>query len=238
MMDAAPDDPDQWTSWVERRLEGEPLEWIIGYTEFMGHRVWVDPGVYVPRLQTELIAGRAIDALPDDGVAVDLCTGSGAIAVAMREARPGARIVATEIDRRAGACAEKNGVELYRGHLAEPIPTELWGRIDVVVAVVPYVPTDEIIFLPRDVRDHEPLLALDGGNDGMVLLDQAVAAGARILRPGGSLVLEVGGHQDALLERALDDDGFDLVERILDEDGDLRGVWARLREDRRYSPSS
>ena len=226
MIEAAAGDPTIWRGWVERRRLGEPLEWLVGYSTFMGHRVRVDRGVYVPRPQSELIARRAVDALPDGGTAVDLCTGSGAIAVALREARPKARVVAVDIDANACRCAAENGIEVYQGHLAEPLPAELNGHVDVVVAVVPYVPTDELVFLPRDVLEYEPRLALDGGVNGMELLEQAVAAGARLLHAGGSLLLEVGGQQDETLAPTLHDAGFDLVERLVDGDGDLRGVHA------------
>jgi release factor glutamine methyltransferase len=228
MVEASPDDPATWQCWADRRVGGEPLEWLIGFTVFMGHRVRVDRGVYVPRPQSELIARRAVDALPARGAAADLCTGSGAIAVALRHARPGARVVATDIDAAACRCAESNGVETYQGHLAERVPEELVGRLDVVVAVVPYVPTDELVYLPRDVRDHEPLLALDGGARGIELLDQVIGAGARLLRTGGVLVVELGGRQDEHLLPSLEAAGFQDVDRLVDGDGDLRGLHARL----------
>ncbi len=231
MIEAAGGDPALWRCWADRRRDGEPLEWLIGYTVFAGHRVRVDRGVYVPRLQTELIAQRAIETLPDTGTAADLCTGSGAIAVALRNARPNARVVATDIDASACRCAANNDVEVYQGHLAEPIPAELTGKFDVVVAVVPYVPTDEIIFLPRDVRQYEPHRALDGGIDGTEMLRQAISASTCLLHTGGSLLVELGGSQDEILAPALQAARFHLVERLVDDEGDLRGVHARLGVD-------
>ena len=228
MVEAAGGDPAIWRGWVSRRRDGEPLEWLIGFTVFMGHRVRVDRGIYVPRPQTELIARRAIEALPDGGTAADLCTGSGAVAVALRNARPNARVVATDIDADACRCAANNDVEVYQGHLAEPVPAELTGKFDVVVAVVPYVPTDEIIFLPRDVRQYEPRRALDGGVNGTEMLEQAISASTCLLHAGGSLLVELGGSQDEQLAPALQAAGFDLVERLVDDEGDLRGVHARL----------
>ncbi len=228
MIQAAGGDPAIWRSWAARRREGEPLEWLIGFATFMGHRVWVDRGVYVPRPQTELVARRAIDCLPHGGTAIDLCTGSGAIAVALRNERPGARVVATDIDTDACRCAAKNDVEVYQGHLADPVPADLIGSFDVVVAVVPYVPTDAIAFLPRDVRRHEPAAALDGGQHGITFLEETVTASSRLLHHGGALVLELGGSQDELLAPILQDTGFDLVARLVDEEGDLRGIHAQL----------
>jgi release factor glutamine methyltransferase len=229
LFDAAWGDPDIMRCWAARRLDGEPLEWLRGFTIFSGQRVRVDRGVYVPRPQTELLVGRAIALLPEQGLAADLCTGSGAIAVALRAACPGAHVVATDIDANAVRCAAKNEVEVYQGHLAEPVPLELVGRFDVVVAVVPYVPTDEVIFLPRDVRRYEPLKALDGGIDGVTVLKQVIGAGRRLLHSGGSLLLELGGSQDAQVGGTLEDAGFNRAELILDDEGDLRGLHAKLK---------
>src|SRR5207249_7965498 len=107
---------------LERRLTGEPLAWIIGRVWFCGVEIRVDPGVYVPRWQSEALARRAVERLPATGVAIDLCTGSGAIARTLMTHRPGARVVASELDPRAVACAASNGVEVYRGDLFAPLP--------------------------------------------------------------------------------------------------------------------
>jgi release factor glutamine methyltransferase len=146
----------------------------------------------------------------------------------LRKARPAARVVATDVDGIACRCATNNDVEVYQGHLADPLPADLMGQLDVVVAVVPYVPSDEIVFLPRDVQKYEPRVALDGGNHGIELLEQAVSAGSRLLHPAGALLLELGGDQDERLEPALQAAGFGLVERLVDDEGDLRGVHTRL----------
>jgi release factor glutamine methyltransferase len=228
LIEAAAGDGELLRALVARRVTGEPLAWVTGWARFAGHRVFVHPGVYVPRWQSEALVARAIELLPDDGLAVDLCTGSGAIALALRRARPRARVVATDIDPLACRCAAANGVEVYTGHLAEPVPGELRGRGDVVIAVVPYVPTEEFAFLPRDVRDYEPSLALDGGPGGARVLEQAVWASAALLRPGGTTLLELGGHQDRALAGALEAAGFSPPERLEDGDGDLRGIEAKL----------
>jgi release factor glutamine methyltransferase len=226
MMKAAHGDRDVLQCWMTRRLDGEPLPWLTGLTTFLGNTVRVDRGVYVPRFQTELVARRAIDRLPDGGLACDLATGSGALAVALGNARRAARVIATDIDGDACRCARKNGVEVYQGHLGSPVSVELHGCFDVVVAVVPYVPTDQLDFLPRDVRRYEPRVALDGGSRGLVFLEQAVWWAAVLLRQRGTLILELGGDQDRELLPILANAGFALADRLLDEDGDLRGIEA------------
>lgn len=212
---------------VARRVSGEPLAWVIGSTRFAGCTVRVSPGVYVPRWQTEALVRRAADLLPENGSAADLCTGSGAIAMALGHARPHARVVASELDPVAFRCAKDNGVDVYAGYLDEPLPDELKGDFHVVTAVVPYVPTEELCYLPRDVRENEPLLALDGGPGGTRVLKEAVWAGARLLRPGGSILLELGGDQDDALRSVLSAAGFEEGRSYKDDEGDLRGIEAR-----------
>jgi release factor glutamine methyltransferase len=229
LIEAAAGDHDRLQRLVARRVDGEPLAWVTGTVTFAGNRVRINPGVYVPRPQTEPLVDRAIELLPDGGLAADLCTGSGAIAVALRQARPKSRVVATDIDPDACRCAEENGVEVFAGPLAEPLPIELRGRFDVVIAVVPYVPTDALVYLPRDVREYEPLLALDGGKDGLGVLVPAVWAGAELLHGGGTLLLELGGDEDRGLADVFEAAGFDAPRRHEDEDGDLRGVEAKRR---------
>jgi release factor glutamine methyltransferase len=134
-------------------------------------------------------------------VAVDVCTGSGAIACFLAAEVPGARVLATELDPGALAWARRNadryGVELLAGDLDEPLPAALAGRVDVLCANVPYVPSGAIATLPTDVRDHEPRLALDGGPDGLDVLRRLVARAGHWLAPGGGLLCEIGEDQAA-----------------------------------------
>ena len=235
LVEAAAGDADALWPLVIRREAGEPLAWVTGGVRFLGEDIRVDHGVYVPRFQTELLARRALDLLPPDGSAADLCTGSGALAAVLARRRPGARVVASDLDPVACSCAAANGVEVYRGDLTDPLPEELKGRLDLVVAVVPYVPTPRLAFLPRDSKDFEPVLALDGGPDGTAVLERAVTASAAWLRPGGTLLLELGAGEDARLAGPLREAGFDAARLLLDDDGDLRGIEARLLE--RAGPS-
>jgi release factor glutamine methyltransferase len=228
LLAAAPDGP-VLEQWVVRRERGEPLAWITGSLQFCGHRVLVDPGVYVPRIQSEELARRAAALLPaDGGRAVDLCTGAGAIAAHLVAAVPTAVVIGTDIDPASVRCARRNGVCGLVADLDEP----LCGRMfDIVTAVPPYVPTAGLRYLPVDVQTYEPAPALDGGPDGLHLARRVVASASRLLRDGGWLLVELGGDQDRGLSPTLDGFGFEPAEPWFDEDDDLRGLAAR-RSDR------
>ena len=208
-----------------RRERGEPLAWITGSISFCGLVLRVDPGVYVPRLQTEELARRAAGLLGAPGRALDLCTGAGAVARYLRAAVPGTAVVGVDLDPAAAACARRNGVPTLVGDLAEPVRAE--AAFDLVTAVAPYVPTDELRLLPADVVQYEPRLALAGGADGLDIVRRIVVAAAERLSPGGWLVLEVGGEQDEVLSPTLAARGFDRVVRWWDDEGDLRGLAAQ-----------
>ena len=215
-------------SLVGRRLAGEPLAWVTGSVAFCGLEIRVDPGVYVPRWQSEPLARRAAGRLPHDGVAIDICTGSGALAKTLAVCRPGARVLASDIDERAVACAASNGVEAYRGDLFAPLPRSLEGRADVVVGVVPYVPTPALALLPRDTLAFESPLSYDGGHDGTEILRRVLTECPGFLRRGGALLLELGGDQaDALGEDIARLGYVDLIV-LFDQDGDPRGIEVTL----------
>jgi release factor glutamine methyltransferase len=213
-------------SLLDRRLSGEPLAWITGRTRFAGLDVRVDAGVYVPRWQSTELTTRAARRLPEDGAAIDLCTGTGAVAMALSRARPAARVVATDTDPRAVANARANGVETHQGDLFDPLDDGLRGRTDVVVAVVPYVPTPALDVLPRDTLTFEDAAHYDGGPDGATLLRRVLREAAPFLRPGGVLLLELGGEQAELLRPELGLLGYRSVDTWADDDGDVRGLQA------------
>jgi release factor glutamine methyltransferase len=211
---------------VRRREDGEPLAWITGRVRFGGLDLHIAPGVYVPRPQSEDLARRAAALLPARGLALDLCTGSGAIAAWMRRAVPTARVVAVDVDVAAVRCARANGVPSLLGDLAEAVRAA--PVVDVVTAVAPYVPSGVRRLLPADVQRHEPAHALDGGPDGLDVVRRVVAAAAARLVPGGHLLVEVGGDQHAELDGELCAHGFDAAHAWRDDEGDVRGVVARL----------
>jgi release factor glutamine methyltransferase len=221
-------DAELLDSLLTRRLTGEPLAWITGSVRFCGVDVRVDPGVYVPRWHSEPLARRAGERLPAGGIAIDLCTGSGAIAKALAVNSPGARVVASDIDERAVACAVANGVEAYHGDLFAPLPRGIAGCVDVVVAVVPCVPSAALPLLQRDTFTFEPPLHYDGGPDGTDILRRVLAESPRFLRGGGAVLLGLGGDQAAILAADLDRIGYVGVSVLADEEGDARGIEATL----------
>jgi len=223
LLAAAPDD-DTLDAWLARREQGEPLPWITGTTRFCARTIHVDAGVYVPRFQSEDLARRAAAVLPAHGRAVDLCTGAGAIAAHLRASVPRSVVIGVDVDTRAVACARRNGVLAVVGDVDAPLRERAF---DVVTAVAPYVPTDELAYLPADVQRHEPRLALDGGDDGLAVVRRVVGAAERLLRPGGWLLTELGGDQDVRLATALEP--FTRVAPWYDDEGDLRGIAALRR---------
>jgi release factor glutamine methyltransferase len=226
---AAPDDATL-EEWVARREQGEPLAWITGTVRFCGRDLRVDPGVFVPRIQTEELARRAGRLLADGGRhAADLCTGAGAVAAHLAAEVPGASVVGVDVDPVAVACARRNGVCAVCGELGAPLRT---GAFDVVTAVAPYVPTDDLRLLPADVLRYEPRAALDGGPDGLETVRRVVREAARLLRAGGWLLIEVGGDQDRALEPMLTASGFSSTMTWADEEGELRGLATRLQRTR------
>jgi release factor glutamine methyltransferase len=194
---AAP--PEDLAVMVERRAAGEPLEYVLGWAEFCGLRVAVEPGVFVPRHRTEFLASQAVAHTRPGAIVVDLCCGSGAVGAAVLAASPSVQLHATEIDAAAVGCARRNlatvGGRVHAGDLYHPLPAGLRGRVDVLVANVPYVPTDEIPLLPREARLYEPRQALDGGPDGLDVLRRVAAEAPVWLAPGGHLLVETSAAQ-------------------------------------------
>ena len=228
LLACAAGDAERVQTLAARRLTGEPLAWITGSVTFCGFEIHSDPGVYVPRSQSEPLALRAVERLPKTGVAIDVCTGSGAVAKTLMAHRPSARVVASDVDPAAVACARANGAEAYCGDLFAPIPRMLEARVDVVVGVVPYVPTPALPLLQPDTFAFESPLAYDGGPDGTDVLRRVVAESPRFLKRGGALLLELGGDQAGALGDDLARLGYVDVSVLVDEEGDVRGIEATL----------
>jgi release factor glutamine methyltransferase len=198
---------------IARRIAGERIEHVLGWTEFCGLRIEVDPGVFIPRPQTEALAEQAASLQPR--IALDLFAGCGAIACVVKSRNPHARVVAAELDEAALACARRNGerfgVEVVASDVDAGVAAELEGRVDVLTANVPYVPTRELAFVPHD---GEPHAALDGGGDGLDWVRRVIAVAPRWLRPGGVLLYEQPGEGSAA-ERVVrfQHDGLQVVRR-------------------------
>ena len=199
MLIAAAPAPADLAAMVDRRVAGLPLEYVIGWVEFCGLRISIDPGVFVPRHRTEFLVGQAAARAAPGAVVVDLCCGSGAIGAALAAAVGTIELHAADIDPAAVRCAERNlattSGHVYQGDLFDPLPSSLRGRVDVLVANVPYVPTDAIALLPREARLYEPEAALDGGADGLDLARRVAAGAAAWLAPGGHLLVETSAGQ-------------------------------------------
>ncbi len=183
---------------VDRRVAGEPLEYILGWAQFCGLRIRVEPGVFVPRRRSEFLVQQAVGLTRSGAVVVDLCCGSGAIGAALVESVPGIELYAADLDPVAVGCARRNLAgrgQASEGDLYEALPAKLAGRVDVLVCSAPYVPTDAIDFMPAEARLHEPVHALDGGPDGMAVQRRVIAEAARWLIPGGHLLLETSAQQ-------------------------------------------
>jgi release factor glutamine methyltransferase len=221
--------PAELLAMVDRRIDGQPIEHIVGWTRFCGIRITVTPGVFVPRARTELLVREAV-ALVGRGTAVvvDLCCGSGAVGAAVAAAAAGrVRLYAADIDPVAVECARRNltpvDAPVYQGDLFDPLPERLRGGIDVLVANAPYVPTGAIPLLPREARLYEPRLALDGGADGLELLRRTVNGAPGWLAPHGHLLVETSQRQSSIATEALRRAGF-TARVVRDEDLDATVV--------------
>lgn len=203
---------------VARREAGEPLETVLGWVELAGRRLAVTPGVFVPRRRTELLVRVAASYAGPGSTLLELCCGVAPVAALV----PASEVHASDVDPAALACARRNVPHgtLHRSDLYDALPDALRGRVDVLAANAPYVPTDRIALMPPEARDHEPTAALDGGPDG-VGLHRRIAAGApEWLAPGGVLVVETSPAQAPLTAAAMRDAG--LSTRV-ETDDDLGG---------------
>lgn len=235
--------PADLAAMVDQRVAGLPLEHIIGWAEFCGLRIAVDPGVFVPRRRTEFLvrqaialargaacglreAGQGTEATEAGGgtggesaagqapplVIVDLCCGSGAVGVALAAALDPVELHAADVDHVAVTCARRNvvaaGGQVHEGDLYAPLPATLRGRVGLLIANVPYIPTEAITLLPAEARLHEPRIALDGGADGLDVLRQVAAAAPLWLAPGGHLLVETSDRQAPQAAEAFAESGL------------------------------
>ncbi len=221
---------------IRRRMDGVPLEHILGWAEFAGGRVSVEPGVFVPRRRTELLVHETLgllrdDSLPAPPVVVDLCCGSGAVGAAILRLAPRVELHAADIERAAVRCARRNldslGGHVYAGDLFEALPLALHGRIRVLTVNAPYVPTEAIRTMPPEARLYEPAVSLDGGPDGLDFHRRIAAEGIHWLASGGYLLIETSERQEARTSAILAAAGF-VVRTVRSEELDGTVVVGRV----------
>ena len=218
----AAETPDGLDAMVHRRVAGDPLEHILGWAEFCGLRIPVEPGVFVPRRRTELLVQEAAAILgrrrlagagagagaPDPAgpgaastvpVVVEMCCGAAGVAAALAHHAGPLELYASDVDAASVRCAARTlapfGGTVVEGDLYDALPTSLRGRVTVLAANAPYVPTDAIALMPPEARLHEPIVALDGGPDGLDVQRRVIAGAASWLEPGGHLLVETSVGQ-------------------------------------------
>jgi release factor glutamine methyltransferase len=240
LLASAAQTPAELTAMVDKRAAGLPLEQVIGWAEFCGLRIAVDPGVFVPRRRSEFLVRQAtalarqatalarqapalarqapaLARQADHRVVVDLCCGAGAVGAALAAALGPVELHAVDIDPAAMRCARRNladiGGHAYEGDLYQPLPATLRARVGLLVANAPYVPSAEVRLLPAEARMHEPLVALDGGADGLGILRRVVAGAPHWLAPHGYLLAETSERQAPHVAEAVRASG--LVPRVV-----------------------
>ena len=224
-------DRESYLAAVRRRAAGEPLQYIIGHREFYGLDFIVTPDVLIPRPETEFLVEKVISLactnVPDSPLIADIGTGSGCIAVAIASQVGRARLIATDISESALSVARSNAerhgvasrIEFLEGDLLAPLE-KLTGVVDIVVSNPPYVPDRSLATLQREVRDHEPHVALSGGADGLYFYRRLLLEGAVYLTRSGFMILEIGFSQVEDVIRLGRDAKWDLVEVT----NDLQGI--------------
>lgn len=230
LLDEAAAGPDHLAALVARRVDGVPLEQVLGWVAFAGLRLAVAPGAFVPRRRTELLVRSALEGLASGGTLVDLCCGVGAVAAAVVAATPDAVVHAVDVDPVAVDRARHNapGAAVHVGDLDAPLPDALRGRVDVITACAPYVPTDAVALMPPEAREHEPRRALDGGADGLDVVRRIAALAPSWLAPGGRVVLEVGATQVEAASAGLEAAGLEAAV-VTDEELGAVAVVGRPR---------
>jgi release factor glutamine methyltransferase len=180
---------------VQLRVDGLPLEHVLGWVQFAGERYAISPGVFVPRPRTEFLVTNVAGLALAGAVVLDLCCGSGAVGAAIASAIEASELHSSDVDPVAVECARHNVDRVYEGDLFDALPDNLRGRVDVLVVIAPYVPTDAIALLPHEARDFEPLATLDGGADGLDVLRRVLLSAREWLSPRGFLATEVSEGQ-------------------------------------------
>jgi len=231
-----PDERARYREAVARRAEGMPLQYVTGEMPFRHLVISVRPGVFIPRPETEVLVDVVLGHIADLAAPaiIDLCTGSGCVAVAVASEHAGARVWATDRDERAVEAARRNAlhagvserVQVVQGNLFDPLPDALVAGVDAIVSNPPYVPSGDIDGLPPEVTGFEPVAALDGGADGLDVFRDILAGSSRWLAPGGLLAVELDARRISDAARLLERD-YDGVAIRKDLTGRDRIVFGR-----------
>ena len=217
---------------LERRMQHEPCQYIIGCTEFYGLPFFVNEHVLIPRQDTELLVEEALKMTEEDSKVLDLCTGSGAIAVAIKHSRPGTAVTALDLSKEALETAKKNaeqngcGIEFSESDLFDVLDEE--RKFDVIVSNPPYISEAEYETLMPEVKDHEPSLALLAGEEGLDIYRRLITEAPRYLVKGGALLVEIGCSQAEAVSRLFKENGFKEIKVIKDLAGLDRVVSGTL----------
>ena len=205
-----------------QRVQGEPLEQIVGWAEFDGMRFVVEPGVFVPRHRSEFLVERAAALGRRGAVVLDLCCGIGALGLAVRARLGDAELHCTDVDPAEVRCARRNvgaNGSVYEGDLYASLPDTLGGRVELLLANAPYVPSGELRLMPPEAREHEHPVALDGGVDGLAVHRRAIAGAPAWLAPGGRVLIELSAEQAVIAASMMREVGL-LAEIVTEEDDD------------------
>lgn len=224
---------DKYFNLLDRRADGEPLQYITGVQEFMGHKIKVTPAVLIPRQDTECVVEKAIEIAKENGCKeiLDLCTGSGAIGISMAKELNHAKVVCSDVSEEAVKVAKENieshglgkTVEVKAGDLLEPFKGRFSKKkFDMIISNPPYIPTKEIENLMTEVKDHEPMSALDGGDDGLDFYKKIIEDAKNHLKKKGVIVFEIGHNQRESVAQLLRESGFRNVEVFDDLGGNPR----------------
>lgn len=223
---------DRYLELLLRRASHEPCQYIIGHCEFYGVDLLVNENVLIPRQDTELLVEKALLAAGSEADVLDLCTGSGAVAIALKAQRPDLKILASDISEAALKVAEENAkrnccdIRFLRSDLFSEIDPEM--RFDLIVSNPPYVTDAEYETLMPEVKDHEPELALKAGKEGLDIYRRLIAEAPSFLKPGGALAVEIGFSQAEAVSKLYEDAGFQTPRVFKDLAGLDRVVFGRL----------
>jgi len=237
----SPEERAAFRASIERRAAGEPLQYVTGEMPFRHLVLRVEPGVFIPRPETEVLVDVVIETIKslEDPLVMDLCTGSGAVATCVAYEVPSARVVSSDVSGPAVEAARRNAlyagvddrVQVLQGSLFEPVSRELLGTVDTVVSNPPYIPTEAVRSLPEEILAYEPMAALDGGADGLDVARVIAAEAYQWLKPGGMLAMEVDETRAQAMAAEMAAD-YECIEVRKDLTGRDRIVVGKKREAR------